>query len=126
MDDPGKHAYDSGADALGSASAGPSISSNPASVYGYGTDYGSPTTGAQQFWWVADSVPLGRQLVIGVLALGLVGMGFGIGRLGQKVIVRQVSVPVMAPRTAPLPTAGTPVYKSVVLDASMNNPQGPQ
>jgi hypothetical protein len=88
-------------------------------------DY-EPTTGSQQFWWLADSVPLGRQLVIAVLALGLVGIGFGIGRLGQKVVVQTVNVPILAPRSEPLPSASLAASPGIVLDATLQNPSAPQ
>jgi hypothetical protein len=81
-----------------------------------------PTTGSQQFWWLADSVPLGRVLVIAVLAAGLVGVGYGLGRLGQRVVVQTVNVPILAPRDEPLPTASRQTPQGVVLDASLHNP----
>jgi hypothetical protein len=81
-----------------------------------------PTSGAQQFWWLADTVPLGRVLVIAVLAIGLVGVGYGLGRLGQRVVVQTVNVPILAPRDAPLPTASLPRSNGMVLDASLQNP----
>jgi hypothetical protein len=85
----------------------------------------APTSGSQQFWWLADSVPFGRLLVIGVLATGLVGIGFGLGRLGQKVVVQTINVPILAPRDEPLPTASLSSSKGVVLDASLDNPSQP-
>ena len=101
MDYPGKHAQDGpGTDPAGD----PGVIATPdfSPLYVDGVVPEGSTSGLQQFWWLADSVPMGRQLVIAMLALGLVGVGFVAGRSGQRVIVQQVNVPILAPRDGAL------------------------